>query len=139
MTADNNPYHDANFEVVWLVDYHVVKAKVQQFTSIEMYRDFMVILNDYINAGNVPLVHVILDFTELTAYPKQAGLINEYSKIATNNPKLGWVIVITHDRIVTFLSALAAGVKQVRFRSVKTYDEAIAHLKYVDATLADTL
>jgi hypothetical protein len=93
-------------------------------------------LVDLIEAGEAPLVHVIVDCSEMGQAPRRVKTFTE-----TQWPKhdgLGWTIVVAlNNRLLEFVAGTAARVLRMRVRFVRTLAEARAFLNDVDSTLPD--
>lgn len=81
--------------------------------------------------------HDVLDFRAVTKHPPLPALI-QFRAFFTN-PKLGWLIILSNDKIVTFFSTLIAGINNNRIRTLATPEEAMQFLSDRDASLPRAL
>lgn len=85
-------------------------------------------------ASGAGIVHDILDMRGVTGYPTNLGEIINATPIF-KEPNLGWVLLLSSDRLVNFLATVATGVARARLRVFHTPDEATAFLREIDLTL----
>ena len=52
---------------------------------------------------------------------------------------MGWLLVITNNRMIKYLGSMVSGLSSVRYRAFTSVDEALAFLNEVDSTLPDLL
>lgn len=81
-----------------------------------------------------PFVHDIIDMRQMSKFPlnlreivRATGLFGE--------PNLGWVILISDNRVVRFLTEAVMQTYKTRFRAFGLESEAIAFLKQMDESL----
>lgn len=82
-------------------------------------------------------IHDILDFRAVTKHPSLPQLI-EFRKFFTN-PKLGWLIILSNDKIITFFSSMIAGINNNRIRAFSSPEAAVQFLLDRDEALPSSL
>lgn len=87
----------------------------------------------YVRSGQPP-VHSIIDFRNVTSYPKSISDLKNAADIM-KEPNLGWVLLLTNDRIFSFVGDLISQMTRKNYKSVKTPEEAIDLLWKVDQSL----
>jgi hypothetical protein len=87
-------------------------------------------------ANGTPLVHHIADFRDMETYPTNLAQILK-SVPFMQEPNLGWVIILSDNRMVKFLSSMATGVSKARFRTFSNLEDALVFLAERDSTLPD--
>lgn len=78
-------------------------------------------------------IHDVLDFRAVTKHPSLPQLIQCRSFFTS--PKLGWLIIISNDKIITFFSSMVAGINNNRIRAFATPEAALQFLSDRDETL----
>jgi hypothetical protein len=123
-----------DYKLGWCVEGRILYLLPPAITTIE----FSVAVNDelwhYLEQGT-PLVHVIINTTELKQYPKSVSALRNASKFL-NHPSLGWVIVISTNPVMNFLSAVVSQMlTKSRHHAVKHVDDALKFLRERDTTI----
>jgi len=93
-----------------------------------------------IDSVATPLVHSIIDGTQVTKYPHNILQLREASKLSFNHPRYGWLMIYgAPDGLSSFFVNMVTSFFRVRVRMVDTLDEAIDFLKSVDINVAEDL
>lgn len=81
-------------------------------------------------------IHSIFDLREADMSRGSLNL-NQLSSFMESfrNPKLGWMVAISSNRLANFVFSVTNGVFGTRMRIFKTPEEAIAFLQDIDSTL----
>jgi len=119
----------------WLVDNHVIVSKIYDWDAAGL-AEHMVEANNLLNSSNLTLVHTLWDFRDMATYPTSINDIRSAIKPLFANSRLGWVIVISDNAMISFLSQVGSSMYGVRYYRVKTMEEALDYLQDRDPTLA---
>jgi len=120
--------------VNWLVENHVILSKIYDWDAAGLAKHMME-TNTLLNDSDLPLVHTLWDFNDMATYPKSLNDIRNAIKPLFTNNRLGWVIVISNNAMISFLSQVGSSMYGVRYHQVKTMEEALAYLKSRDPAL----
>ncbi|MBE2268401.1 MAG: hypothetical protein IAE80_09245 [Anaerolinea sp.] len=82
-------------------------------------------------------VHDVFDFLEVEQHPSLPQLLEFRSFFS--HPKLGWMIIVSQNKTITFFSALIAGINNNRLRAFTSLAEALEFLASRDETLPNPL
>jgi hypothetical protein len=122
----------------WLIPNHIIIGRNMGDLTIEDIEDSTQALVNMLNSSSRPLVHVLIDLTELESHPNKLKPLAESSKAIFNHPKLGWLLLYGNlNRFSKFLAQMFAQLSHIRFRIFTTDEEAIEFLKSVDVTLEE--
>lgn len=121
--------------VSWLVENQIVHGKAYDIDASGL-AEIMTEANDLVNQSDLPLVHVIWDILDLATYPTKINDIRDAIKHLFTNNRLGWVIVVTDNRMTSFLAQVGSSMYGVRYYRAKTMEEALDYLQDRDPTLA---
>ncbi len=121
----------------WCVPKRVVYIRYGEEVTIEDFQGVAKAMTTYIEEGDPPLVHNIVDYTDVKQMPtsvfKGAKALSHLG-----NPKYGWAIIIdAGNPLVKMRTSIMAQGNNNRFRSFETLQEGIEFLQYVDSTLED--
>lgn len=123
----------------WLVDQHVLYAYYWDQIGIEDLKAASEYAIEQLRGSDRPLVHIVVDMRDLKNYPKNVFEISNATAIFREK-NLGWVVLLTHDRVISFLGATVTQIaSKVRFRSFQQPEDGFKFLHKVDASLPDTL
>lgn len=88
-----------------------------------------------IEKGQAP-VHIILDASRLTGYPRNIRVLKKASEPTANHPDLGWLLLVGFDNpVVKFFSTVLVQMFKLRFKQVGTVKEAVDTIERVDLSL----
>ena len=127
------------YETKWLLPGRVIYMANRGAITVEELQDESLRLIELLEEGEGPLVHLLTDVTELGEFPISVGVLNRASIDALRHPKMGWLLVITDNRMLKYLGSMVTGLSGVRYRAFTSVDEALAFLNEVDSTLPDLL
>ncbi len=130
------PYH-----INWYQQDRVIFEKFYGDVVVEDVRNLNAQSSKMFIAGT-PLIHVIVDLSEIQSFPKSMGVIKEAIRSRADPDRLGWVMIFgTKNPILKFFASVIAQVagERVRFRLVNSLDEAVAFLHDQDQTLLHPL
>lgn len=124
----------------WLIEKKVLASKLWGEQTIEELVASNAEINAFLDEADDRLVHMVINDGELTSIP--SSLFQTRKTLTyTNHKNLGWVVIFgvkerslsasVKDYMILTLAKLA----RARFVRVKTFEEAIDHLKAVDATI----
>ncbi|MCA9895441.1 MAG: hypothetical protein KC615_20795 [Anaerolineae bacterium] len=123
-------------QISWLVKNRVVVLKYMGNVVIEELEKIAEVGNPLIESSDVPLVHVIIDETEMTDHPRNVIQTIKVMNSTLSHPKLGWLIFIAiPNEIIALVTKMALGAARTRHQVVNTYEEASRTLMDVDSTL----
>jgi len=120
--------------VNWLVQNHVIISKIYDWDAASL-AEHMITANQLLNSSDLPLVHTIWDFLDMATYPTSINDIRHAIKPLFTNERIGWVIVISTNPMVSFLSQVGSSMYGVRYQRFKTREEAFEYLKQRDPSL----
>lgn len=109
-------------QIEWLVDKKIILIKTYHWNSDSLHDD-IVRVNEMVNTSDAPLVHTVWDFIEMESYPTNLQKIGQSIRPLFINPRLGWVLTVIHNPMITFLAQVGSGMYRVRYHSFKEMDE----------------
>jgi hypothetical protein len=121
------------YKVSWYSESRVAWCQVWGDYTLDELRDSAAAGQVLIQTGT-PLVHDLIDMRRMTDYPKNIREIIKLTPIF-KEPNLGWVVVLTEDKIVGFLSHAVTSISKVRIRTFTNPQEALEFLARIDETL----
>lgn len=117
----------------WLVEGRVIVSYVwDDFSEGEMAVG--VRKAEQMMETGTPLIHDIIDMRHMGKHPINIRRISELMTIFRDD-RLGWVVLVSENDVVRFLSRTVLSLVRGRFRAVATPEEAIAFLQEIDETL----
>lgn len=126
-------------QIQWYAEKRVVYQRLYGNITLEDVRYVNQQSAVYLSAG-IPLVHVIVNLTEVEHFPTSLGTIREMLKAPSQKDATGWVLIYGADnpllRFVASMVAQLAGEK-VRLRMVDDLAQAVEIIRQQDETLAD--
>jgi hypothetical protein len=122
-----------NYSVTWHLNQRIILTVISGDVTVDDLKQASIETNRLVRAG-IPLVHEVIDMRAMTSYPTR---INDLAWLVPylKETNLGWLIVVTQNPIVRFLSNTLSQVASSRMRSFMTPQEAFDFLAYVDSTL----
>src|SRR5262245_57571065 len=94
------------YQISWLVEGRVIHAVFTGELTIEEVENYGSDLLTYLDSGTSALVHVLVDTSQLEKFPVNLRLLNTTLAKNFRHPKIGWSIIITSNRTITFLSSM---------------------------------
>jgi hypothetical protein len=121
------------FQHSWFVNQRVLHLQLTGDVSLEELTDAARVSNALVKSG-IPLVHELIDMRDMRQFP------NTLSKLAwlvpyLSEPDLGWVLVVTHNVLVSFLSNTLGQISRARLRVFDTPQDALDFIADMDRTL----
>ena len=126
-------------EIKWLLPGRIVYIANRGTITVDELQNESRQLIEFLDEGEGPLVHLLTDVTELGEFPISVGLLNRTSVEPLRHPRMGWLVVITNNRMLKYLGSMVTGLSSVRYRAFTSVDEGLAFLNEVDSTLPDLL
>jgi len=120
--------------VNWLIENQVIYGKAYDIDTSKLAERIRTV-NEHVNQSDFPLVHLIWDILDLETYPTNLNEIRDAIKPLFANKRLGWVIIITDNKMTAFLAQVGASMYGVRYHRAKTMEEALTYLKSRDPAL----
>lgn len=126
------------YTVDWMVEGRVVLDRLSGEVTMDDIAQTSERITDLMRQGKPPMVHLIVELTAVEKLPMgiHIGKINQYM-MHTKEPNLGWSLVVTKSIFLRFLASVATQVARGRYRAFDTFEEAVAFLADVDATLPE--
>lgn len=122
--------------VRWYYEDKIVGVVSAGELSVEDVRNMAATINSLIGASESPLVHVIIDETNLISMPTNIKQIVDATSTFLSNPQLGWFIIYGNDNmILKFVGQVATSMKKLRHRRFSTLHETLEFLISVDVSL----
>lgn len=124
----------------YTLDWHtpniIIFAKMTgKYTEEEMFACNESIRDNYLAVGEAP-VHLIIDITEITEYPRNLGVIQKASNIFQNHPSMGWMLLVGFSNPLTrFITNINLQIFGMHFRFSGTMEEALTALSKIDIRL----
>jgi hypothetical protein len=88
------------------------------------------------NTSDTPLYHHIMNSLDLQRMPLNfSGLMPPAAREVLAHPRMGWMLVISTNKALTFMTDVLSQLAKIRYRSFTTTEAAIEFLKEVDSTL----
>ncbi len=128
------------YSIEWYIEGQVLYGAIWGVQTLDELKQSNALMVGYLDSSDGRLIHMIMSDQNLEKLPvslAQTQNILTYTK----HPNLGWAIMVgdkekglkgaAEDFLITFLAKLA----RARFIRFKTVDEALQHLREVDATI----
>lgn len=124
-------------EVSWFLEGHIVNVRYSGDVTVEDKRVGAEQEVEFLEAGTVPLVHVLLDITDQVSSPTNIKQIQDALDKALTHPAKGWTLAFGKEefRMENYVNTVVTQPYQVRYRTYATRQEALEFLLYVDSTL----
>lgn len=119
-------------EIRWCVPQRVLYVRYYRVLTIDSIQKAMDETNRLLAEG-IPLVHSIMDVTDVESYPKLAELARGLK--FEHSDKQGWTIYVGAHGIARFVASVTTQLAGSRFRMYNTFDDALAFLIDQDITL----
>ncbi len=127
------------YEISWYIERRVVSAVLTGDLSLRDAEAASLMTSEFILKGRPPLVHLIVDTTQLGKFPTNLSLINGEASHHLRNPLIGWTVVISSSNATRFVSSVMTQVARVKFRMFATWDQSIGFLLKQDSTLQELM
>ena len=125
-------------KISWLIKNKVIILQYIGDVTIEEIQKVADYGNPIISGASAPLVHVIVDETQMTDHPKNVLQGVKAMNTTLSNPKLGWLYFVSiPSEVISFVTKMVLSAARTRYRVVDTLDEAKAALMEADSTLPD--
>jgi hypothetical protein len=123
------------YQISWLLQDRVIYARLEGVQTIEEIRQANSELKTFLVVGKPP-IHLLLDSRKLEGVPLNLAELRQSTK-NVRNPGVGWVIHLNNVQspLLDFLADILAKFLEVRYRRVRTVEEAVAFLKQQDPSL----
>lgn len=125
------------FHIEWYQQNRVIFEKFFGNVTLDDVRGLNAQSSKMFIAGT-PLIHVIVDLSEVESFPRSMAAIKEAIKSRTTPDRLGWVLIFgTKNPILKFFVSVIAQVAgdRVRFRLMDTFEQAENFLLEQDQTI----
>ena len=128
-------------EVSWYLEGYIVLVRYSGDVTLEDKRIGAEKEVEYLDAGQAPLIHVLLDMTDQRSAPNQIKEIQAALDKALSHPAKGWTLAYgnSDEKTETFVNTVVTQSYSVRYRTFATEQEAIKFLIYVDASLTELI
>jgi hypothetical protein len=119
-------------EIQWSIPKRVIYARYYGDMTMDAIVQSMEDAKPYFAEG-IPMVHYIMDVTEVNSFPKLTELARGLKYEQQDN--LGWSIYVGAEGIARFVISVTTQLAGSRFRLFDTLDEAMAFLTENDTSL----
>jgi hypothetical protein len=119
-------------EVSWLIPQRVVYERFSGEITLDDIRQNSELVGPLMAEG-IPLIHTIIDVTEVTSHPGLNEIRNSTPMETYDNE--GWRILVGGNAIARFIGSVILQLMQRRFRAYPTMEEAIQFLAEIDDSL----
>jgi len=121
--------------ILWYFPDYVVNAQMWGEFTFEELSIGSQETAELIRKGQAP-VHDIIDMRYIEKYPLDVKQIFNATPVF-REPNLGWVLLISDDRVVRFLTHMVLQLHKTRVRYCSTPAEALAFLREIDERLGE--
>lgn len=124
------------YKTFWLEEGRVAYVEFIGAFSEDLITEMnMYVRDEFIERGQAP-IHLIVDATGLTDFPRNVRVLKNSTQFSVDNAKVGWVILIGFENpLIKFVSSVIAQMFHLRFKQVKTFEDATDLLQRVDLSL----
>jgi hypothetical protein len=123
------------YEIFWYIEKHVIKEVYSGDLTLEEMRQANDEIQALVDASDLPLVHAIVDTTDLGTPNMNINAIRDAFSVL-GDPRFGWLLIYgINNRTIRMIASIIPQFFQLRFRIVESEDVAIAFLRDVDVTL----
>jgi hypothetical protein len=119
-------------EVSWLIPQRIVYERFSGEVTVEDIRHNSDLVAPMMAEG-VPLIHTIIDVSEITGHPGLNEIRNS-TPMETYDGE-GWRILVGANAVARFIGSIILQIMQRRFRAFQTMEEALQFLEDQDETL----
>ena len=124
------------YAIAWYIKDEILFVRFSGVLTGDDLRAYMKEAWSFVESSPRPLVHAINDVGDVV---EPVSLIESLKVIRASepHPRTGWSVNIREKSALVKMGAgFGSSVFKVRFKSVNTLDEAIAHLQFVDSALS---
>ncbi|PJF39727.1 MAG: hypothetical protein D6737_18295 [Chloroflexi bacterium] len=125
------------FEVSWYLENRVVlvqpKGMMASADMAEMNTEILKLIHAGRDAGT-DKVHTIIDVRALQRMPVNISGLSDTLK-HVKDPAQGWIIMVGAKSSIRFLARIVSQIARADFCAVETFDDGIATLQRLDASL----
>lgn len=128
------------YKTNWYIEGEVIEAEIWGEQTVEELQQSNHELIQYLKQADNRLIHILMQDTKLEKIPLNMVELQNVLTYA-KHPNLGWVVICgdkeqnIKDKAQEFILQLLARVTRANYLRVKTFDDAINHLKSVDPTI----
>lgn len=119
-------------ELSWLIPKRVLLERFYGDVTIADIQGIASTLPPFMEEG-VPLIHTILDATDVTSHPSIKD-IHEHASLRTY-PNEGWRVIIGASAVARFIASIILQVMGQRYRMYDTLEEALLFIADQDKTV----
>jgi hypothetical protein len=119
-------------EVSWLVPQRIVYERFTGEVTVQDIRQNSELVAPLMAEG-IPLIHTIIDVSDITAHPGINDIRNSTSMEIYEGE--GWRILVGANAVARFVGSIILQIMQRRFRAFSTMDEALQFLDDQDDSL----
>jgi hypothetical protein len=126
------------YEIRWYVENRVVLNRIWGEYSLDEMRAGNEVILAWMRAAPTR-VHLLVDVREIGHFPNNFRPMLQEIERFRNEPKMGWGVMLTTNKLLHFFGVLASNVTRGSFRAATNYQEANAILSRVDPAVAPLL
>ncbi len=123
-----------SIDIRWGVENHLIQTTLHGSMTLEELIQLTDRMLQLVDSSSHPIVHFMVDVRQIQTYLPLQEVIKLRPHLATH-PGSGWLILISNNKTLTFISTLVNGTKS-RMRAFQTIEEALAFLRERDDTAA---
>lgn len=110
-------------EIRWYMPESVLLARYYgDITPDDIYKQYTIGI-EMIEAVDTPLVHLIVDTTEVQSFPQ--NIMEFKSLLGDKAQNAGWVVLVGDNKLIRFLTNIISGMMKLHITYVSTVDEAL--------------
>ena len=120
------------YDVRWLLNEHIILTTLWGEISVDETEQALNQATQYLNT-TAYIAHDLIDLRTLTKYPPLLQMMHMRSFL--NHPHLGWVVVVSNDKLMKFFVTAITGLAHSRFNVCTTIEECLLALTSADLSL----
>jgi len=121
------------YEVKWYIEKRVLSVRQHGIVTMDEARELNILVLVHLMEGVAP-IHVVVDVTELKAFPNNPIALKR--AIQSGDPaRVGWTLIAGVNPILRYVTSLLFKFWKVRYRMFATMDEVYAFLGQIDESL----
>lgn len=125
-------------KIGWLVENRISYFRYEGDVHIREVAEASRIGILLIEQSDHQLIHSIQDSRYQKSFPNNVNALAQTVQEALRHPRMGWLLSVGIDNdLVRFVATLVSQLTRTRHRIIEDYDEALAFLKRIDASLPD--
>lgn len=117
----------------WFVQNRVLLLSVWGERTLEEMREGSAYIVNAVRNGSAP-VHLIIDMQNVTGHPRRIGEVRD-TLVVFDEPNLGWVVTITQNRALKFISDILTQMARKSYKSFDNPQDAVNFLWHIDPSL----